>query len=170
MAAAFTIPAAYTPNLALSVACLSAAMYFVNLASGAGWALVSVSAPRRLVATLGSFMNFGGYLAGAAAPIITGFIADKTGHFVMALVIAAGIAILGAVANAVIVKDPIAEGDTLELSPATAWVMRGVALLAGTFVGFLADSNKGALIGLSLTLIGLVVARFVLRKDGAAQA
>ena len=94
-AALFTIPAAYTPSLPLAVACLSGAMYFVNLASGAGWALVSVSAPRRLVATLGSFMNFGGYLAGAAAPIITGFIADKTGHFVGALLIAAGVAIFG---------------------------------------------------------------------------
>ena len=163
-AALFTIPAAYTPSLPLAVACLSAAMYFVNLASGAGWALVSVSAPRRLVATLGSMMNFGGYLAGAAAPIITGFIADKTGHFVVALLIAAGVAIFGALANMLIVKDPIAEGDKLELSPTIAWVMRGVGLLVGAFVGYLAYSSKGALIGFSLALVGLVVAAVVLRQ------
>ncbi len=65
-AAAFTVPAAYTPNLTMAILCLTLAMYFVNLASGGSWALVSVAAPRRLVASLGSVMNFGGYLAGAA--------------------------------------------------------------------------------------------------------
>ena len=46
-AAVFTVPAAYTPSLAMAVVCISAAMFFVNMSSGAGWALVSVSAPRR---------------------------------------------------------------------------------------------------------------------------
>ena len=106
-AALFTIPAAYTPSLPMAIACISGAMYFVNLASGGGWALVSVAAPRRLVATLGSFMNFGGYLGASAAPIVTGFVVDRTGSFVLALLIAAGVAFAGALVYLFVVKDPI---------------------------------------------------------------
>ena len=108
-AAAFTVPAAYTPNLTMAILCLTLAMYFVNLASGGSWALVSVAAPRRLVASLGSVMNFGGYLAGAAAPLITGIVVDKTGSFVNALLISACVALVGAFAYILIVKAPIAD-------------------------------------------------------------
>lgn len=108
-AAAFTVPAAYTPNLTMAVIFLTLAMYFVNLASGGAWALVSVAAPRRLVASLGSIMNFGGYLAGAAAPLITGIVVDQTGSFVNALLISAVVAVAGALAYIFIVKDPIVD-------------------------------------------------------------
>lgn len=108
-AAVFTVPAAYTPNLSTAIACLTLAMYFVNLASGGSWALVSVAAPRRLVASLGSIMNFGGYLAGAAAPLITGIVVDETGSFVNALLISACVALAGAMAYILIVKAPIAD-------------------------------------------------------------
>jgi hypothetical protein len=60
-AALFTVPAAFTPNLTLAMIYLSAAMYFVNMASGACWALATVAAPRHMVASLGSIQNFGGY-------------------------------------------------------------------------------------------------------------
>ena len=103
----FTIPAAYTSSLWVSIACISAAMYFVNLSSGSGWALVSIAAPRRLVATVGSFMNFGGYLGASAAPIITGFVVKETGSFVVALLIAAGVALVGALSYLFVVKDPV---------------------------------------------------------------
>ena len=108
-AALFTVPAAYTPNLTTAIICLTLAMYFVNLASGGSWALVSVAAPRRLVASLGSIMNFGGYLAGAAAPLITGIVVDETGSFVNALLISACVALAGALAYIFIVKEPIAD-------------------------------------------------------------
>lgn len=108
-AAVFTVPAAYTPNLPMAILCLTLAMYFVNLASGGSWALVSVAAPRRLVASLGSVMNFGGYLAGAAAPLITGIVVDETGSFVNALLISACVALAGALAYILIVKAPIAD-------------------------------------------------------------
>ena len=106
-AAVFTVPAAFTPNLTLAVTYISLAMYFVNLASGGAWALVSVAAPRRLVASLGSLQNFGGYLGGSMAPIITGVIVDTTHSFVNALLISAGVALAGALIYAFIVRDPI---------------------------------------------------------------
>jgi sugar phosphate permease len=111
-AALFTVPAAYTPSLALAILYISLAMFFVNLSSGAGWALVSVAAPRRLVATLGSFMNFGGYLGASSAPVITGYVVDSTGSFVLALLIAAAVAVAGALVYLVVVRDPISDPAT----------------------------------------------------------
>ena len=108
-AAAFTIPAAYTPNLVLAMTYISAAMFFLNLASGGSWALVSVAAPRRLVASLGSLQNFGGYLGGSVAPILTGVIVDRTGSFVNALLVAAAVAVVGGLFYLFVVKNPIAD-------------------------------------------------------------
>ena len=108
-AAAFTIPAAYTPSLFLAMTYISAAMFFLNLASGGSWALVSVAAPRRLVASLGSLQNFGGYLGGSVAPVLTGVIVDRTGSFVNALLVAAAVAVVGGLFYLFVVKNPIAD-------------------------------------------------------------
>jgi sugar phosphate permease len=175
-AALFTVPAAYATTLAGTIACLSAAMYFINLASGAGWALVSVSAPRRLVATLGSFMNFGGYLAGAAAPIITGFIVDQTGSFILALLISGGVAIFSALANLLVVKDPIANDDKLLLSSGQVWSLRGVAVLVGAFSGYLiavgigANPVEGAGSGALVAAIGVFVIPAMMKRSRAARS
>lgn len=110
-AAACTLPAAYTPSTSMAVLYICAAMLFVNLASGSAWALVSVTAPSRLVASLGSLQNFGGYLGGSLAPVITGMVVDRTHSFVNALVISAVIAMIAAVVYLVLVREPIADSD-----------------------------------------------------------
>ena len=102
--AAFTIPAAFTPNLALAIFYLSAAMFFVQMASGACWALVSVAAPRHMTASLASIQNFGGYFGGSFAPFITGIVVDRTHSFVNAFLISAGIAFAAAFVYAFVVR------------------------------------------------------------------
>jgi sugar phosphate permease len=116
-AALFTVPAAFTPSLNLAVLCISLAMYFVNLASGASWALVSVAAPRRFVASLGSLKNFGGYFGGSFAPVITGIIVDQTHSFVNALLISAVISIIGALFYLFVVRKPIEDPHGTQAGP-----------------------------------------------------
>jgi sugar phosphate permease len=108
-AAVFTVPAAYTPNTTLAIVYLSLAMYFINLASGGAWALVSVAAPRHLVASLGSIQNFGGYFGGSFAPFITGVVVDQTHSFVNAFLISAGVSFAAALVYMFVVRVPIAE-------------------------------------------------------------
>jgi len=110
-AALFTVPAAFTPNLALAITYLSAAMFFVNMASGAAWALVSVAAPRHMVASLGSIQNFGGYFGGSFAPFITGLVVDKTHSFVNAFLISAGVAFAAALVYMFVVRTPIQDAE-----------------------------------------------------------
>jgi len=118
-AALFTVPAAFTPTLTLAIVYLSLAMYFVNLASGAAWALVSVAAPRHLVASLGSIQNFGGYFGGSFAPFITGVVVDRTHSFVNAFLISAGVAFAAALVYMFVVRVPIAERAEQGATPGT---------------------------------------------------
>jgi MFS family permease len=106
-AAFFTIPAAYTPSTVMAIVYISAAMAFVNMASGGAWALVSVAIPRHMVASLGSLQNFGGYLGGSLAPVITGVVVDQTHSFVNALLISAAVAFAAALVYMFVVIKPI---------------------------------------------------------------
>jgi cyanate permease len=67
------------------------------------WALASVAAPAHCTASLGSIQNFGGYLGGALAPTVTGFIVQATGTFVPALLIGAVIALASALAYLIVI-------------------------------------------------------------------
>jgi len=76
-----------------------------------------VTVPRRLVASLGSLQNCGGYFGGSAAPILTGFIVDRTDSFVNALVASAIVAVVAAVVYLVMVRKPISEQDLMANQP-----------------------------------------------------
>jgi cyanate permease len=60
-----------------------------------------------MVASLGSMQNFGGYLGGSLAPVITGVVVDKTHSFVNALLISAGVAFIAALVYMFMVKNPV---------------------------------------------------------------
>jgi len=116
-----TVPAAYTPDLVWAMVLISIAMFFINLASAACWTMVSVIAPKRKVASVGSIQNFGGYLGGSFAPIITGWVVQTTGTYEGALVASGVIAVLGALAYALLVKEPIPALDQADrFSPSVA--------------------------------------------------
>ncbi|MNI97537.1 L-galactonate transporter [compost metagenome] len=74
--------------------------------------MVSVIAPKRKVASIGSIQNFGGYLGGSFAPVITGWVVQTTGTYEGALVASGVIAVLGAIAYFFLVKEPIPANDT----------------------------------------------------------
>ncbi len=63
--AGFTYIAAETDSNFVAVACISAAVFCNGGASGMSWSLASVAAPANCTASLGSMMNFGGYIGGA---------------------------------------------------------------------------------------------------------
>jgi sugar phosphate permease len=107
-ATACTVFAALTPSDAAAVAAIAAALFAGNLASATIWALAVVAAPSKGVASLGSMQNFGGFLGGALAPMVTGFIVQATHSFVPALLVSAVSSILSALVYLLVVRDPIA--------------------------------------------------------------
>jgi MFS family permease len=89
--AGFTIVAALTPSTFVAVTAISVALAFNGMAGAMCWALASVAAPRHCTASLGSIQNCGGYIGGALAPTVTGFIVQDTGSFVPALLFSAAL-------------------------------------------------------------------------------
>jgi MFS family permease len=102
--AVFTFLAAEAQSNFVAVACISLAVFCNGGSSGMSWSLASVAAPANCTASLGSMMNFGGYIGGALAPTVTGFIVQATGSFEQALLIGAAVALLGALSYLLIVR------------------------------------------------------------------
>lgn len=104
----FTIPAALVDSNVVAVACIAIVIFLANASSACAWSLATVAAPPSRVASLGALQNFGGFLGGALAPILTGYIA-QTWSFVPALLAGAGIAFMGAMSYLFLVTKPIPE-------------------------------------------------------------
>lgn len=88
-----------------AVACLSGAMFCGTAATSIAWAMVSAFAPADSTATIGSLQNCGGYIGGASAPIVTGFIVQASGSFNMALYIGAGMSLFSALVYLLLVRE-----------------------------------------------------------------
>ncbi|ESQ78905.1 MFS transporter [Asticcacaulis sp. YBE204] len=117
--AAFTVPAALVQSNTLALACISAVIFLANVASVGSWALVSAVAPPTQVASLGGLQNFGGFIGGALAPIVTGYIVQTTGSFVPALLVGAAAASLSALVYLFVVRKPIAPDSDLSVETFT---------------------------------------------------
>ena len=94
LAALATMVAAVTPSNVTAVAAISVSVFLVYVSSTSAWAMPSVAAPANCTASLGAMQNFGGYLGGALAPTVTGFIVQATGSFVPALLVGAAVGVV----------------------------------------------------------------------------
>jgi MFS family permease len=103
----FTVPAALVQSNVVALACISMVVFLGFGASACSWALATAVAPSNRVASLGAVQNFGGYLGGALAPILTGSLAQSTHSFVPALLTGAVIAFVSAMIYLFGVRDPI---------------------------------------------------------------
>ncbi|HEX2943869.1 MAG TPA: MFS transporter, partial [Rhodopila sp.] len=83
-----TLVAAETPSNFVAVASISVAVFFGFSSSGTSWSLANACAPASYAASLGAIMDFGGFVGGALAPMVTGFVVQATGSFTPALLVA----------------------------------------------------------------------------------
>lgn len=115
-----TYIAAETDSNVIAVAAISVAVFCNGGASGMSWSLAGVAAPANCTASLGSMMNCGGYIGGALAPTVTGYIVQATGSFERALLAGAAAALLGALSYILVVRrDPISSSELNGQLPAT---------------------------------------------------
>jgi sugar phosphate permease len=103
----FTVPAALTHDATVAVLAIALAVFFGCMATANAWALVTVTAPADYVASLGAIQNFGGYFGGSFAPVVTGFVVQRTGSFTLALLVGAVVAIASALFYLIVVREPI---------------------------------------------------------------
>ena len=86
---------------------ISVSLFLIYIASSAAWATVPIAAPGQFTASLGSIQNFGGYLGGALAPVVTGVIVERTGAFSQALLLSSVLSFVSAGAYLLLVRQPI---------------------------------------------------------------
>jgi MFS family permease len=107
-----TVGTVLAQSNATALTFISVSLFLIYIASSAAWATVPIAAPSQYTASLGSIQNFGGYLGGALAPTVTGYIVQRTGGFSQALLLSAGISMLSAVAYLLLVRKPIQADDS----------------------------------------------------------
>ena len=105
--ALFTVLAAEAASNAIAIACISVSMFLIYVSTATAWAMAPVAAPGNCTASLGAMQNFGGYVGGALAPLVTGVIVQHTGSFKSALLTGAAVAALAAVAYALVIREAI---------------------------------------------------------------
>jgi len=105
--ALFVVIAAFVPSNSIAIACLSGAMFCGAAATTYAWALVTVVGSANCTGSLGSLQNFGGYLGGSLAPLITGFIVQDMGSFIPALLVGAAMALFACLAYVLLIRGPI---------------------------------------------------------------
>jgi sugar phosphate permease len=104
-----TLVAAEASSNFIAVASISIATFFGQSSSGISWTIAYAIAPKDYTASLCAIMDFGGFIGGALAPMVTGFVVQATGSFTPALLVAGVIGLLSAVIYLVLVPNhPIA--------------------------------------------------------------
>lgn len=97
----------FTHSIAATMIIMTLALCFLSSVSANAWALPGDVAPDKLVASVGSIQNFGGYFGGALSPVVTGLIVDVTGSYNLAFISGGIIAGAAALCYWFIVRHPI---------------------------------------------------------------
>jgi D-galactonate transporter len=99
---------AFANSPAVAVSLLTIGMFTYSLCSAPIWTLATdvVETPK-FIASIGSIQNFGGFLGGAFAPIVTGFLISSQGGFTLALVVTAVLALISAIMYGLVLRKNI---------------------------------------------------------------
>ena len=100
LSAAGTFFVARSHSTAQAVAGISVAIFCIHFAGTSGWGYVQTVSPIRYVASLGALQNFASFMIASAAPVLTGWLLDRTHSFNLALGVCSAVALLGALSYA----------------------------------------------------------------------
>lgn len=100
ISAGSTFMVAHSRTTAQAVAGISLALFCIHFAGTSGWGYVQTVSPLRYVASLGALQNFASFMIASAAPVVTGWLLDRTHSFSLALGVCSAVALLGALSYA----------------------------------------------------------------------
>jgi len=95
-----TFVVAHSDSTAEAVTGISAALFCIHFAGTSGWGYVQAVSPLRYVASLGALQNFASFVIASAAPVVTGWLLDRTHSFTIALGVCSAVTLLGALSYA----------------------------------------------------------------------
>jgi MFS transporter, ACS family, L-galactonate transporter len=98
--AAGTFFVAHSHTTAQAVAGISLAIFCIHFAGTSGLGYVQTVSPLRYVGSLMALQNFFSFMIASAAPVLTGWLLDRTQSFNLALGVCSAVALLGALSYA----------------------------------------------------------------------
>lgn len=98
--AAGTFFVAHSHTTAQAVAGISLAIFCIHFAGTSGLGYVQTVSPLRYVGSLMALQNFFSFMIASAAPVLTGWLLDRTHSFNLALGVCSAVALLGALSYA----------------------------------------------------------------------
>jgi len=116
LSATSTFVVGRSESTATAVAGISAALFFVHFAGTSGWGYAQTIGTEQYTAPIGALMNFASFMIASAAPVVTGWLLDRTHSFTLALEICSVLTVLGALSYATLARPPqdgtLAEADS----------------------------------------------------------
>ncbi len=100
LSAAATWQVSRSGSTGAAVAGISVALAAIHFAGTSGWGYAQAVAPGRMVASMSALQNFASFLIASVAPVLTGWIVDRTHSFGLALAVCSGVTVMGAVSYA----------------------------------------------------------------------
>jgi MFS transporter, ACS family, D-galactonate transporter len=94
------VGAAFAHSATAALLPISIAIGGLSAASPVLWSLPSLLVPNSSTGKVGGIMNFSNQISAIAAPILTGYVVQATGHFFWAFVLAAVYVVLGVLSYA----------------------------------------------------------------------
>ena len=95
-----------------AVAGISMALFCIHFAGTSGWGYVQAVSPVRYVASLSALQNFASFMIASTAPVLTGWLLDRTHSFSLALAVCSVVTLLGALSYGT-----LAAPDGMHLEP-----------------------------------------------------
>ncbi len=118
LSAAGTLIVGRSETTPMAIGGISAALFFVHFAGTSGWGYAQAMGRDRYTAPIGALMNFASFIFASAAPVVTGWLLDRTHSFTLSLELCSGIMLLGALSYATLARPP--HEGTLDDEPKAA--------------------------------------------------
>ena len=118
LSAISTLAVAHASSTTQAVVGVSLALFCIHFAGTSGWGYVQAVSPAAHVASLGALQNFSGFLIASAAPVVTGWLLDRTHSFTAALAICSAVTLLGALSYATLAGTQVLREEHLTANAA----------------------------------------------------
>ena len=105
--ACLIVPAAIVGDKMLAVWLLTLSLCGLAVATPNTWTLTQSVCSRSIVGTVSGMQNFGGNIGGMIAPALTGYIADRSGSYALALSLCGIILLIGILGYLVLVRSQV---------------------------------------------------------------
>jgi MFS family permease len=106
LSAAGTLIVGRSESTPIAIAGISVALFFVHFAGTSGWGYAQAMGSDRYTAPIGALMNFASFIFASAAPVVTGWLLDRTHSFTLSLELCSAVMLLGALSYATLARPP----------------------------------------------------------------